>query len=79
MEEVHVNQKKFIRALKKAAESGDLLDMPTWLLGSKEDPSFVYGVIIGTRELVSSILVLDSDFEIKCMIRTGREETDELQ
>lgn len=63
------------RALKKAADAGDMVGLPTWIIGSKEDPSFIYGIVLAPRELVSAIISLDDDLMITGMVK-NKEERD---
>ena len=73
-----LNVKRLARALRHTANAGDLLELPAWVVGSKEDPSFLYGVFICSREIVVEILKLDSDLEITGMLKTTRDESETL-
>jgi len=61
--------KKLARALKKVAEASELIEQSAWLIGSKSDPSFMYGVFIGSRQLATGLLGIDSDLELTGMLR----------
>ena len=74
MSELTIEENKLTRALKRIAEGGELLEFPTWLIGSHEDAQFVYGVFIGSRELMASILEINKDFRVVGRLETTREQ-----
>ena len=76
MKEQSIEMKRLVRALKKVAEAGELMETPAWLLGSKKDPSYTYGVIIASRELAVSLLGVDDDLEITGMLRPSNRVQD---
>jgi len=65
-----IGAQKFAKALKKVTEASEIIDMPAFVLGSKSDPSFSYGVFICSREVLSEILKISDDFEIIGMLRS---------
>jgi len=40
------------------------MDIPAFVLGSRQDPTFLYGVVLCHRELLAEIVALDRDLEV---------------